>query len=106
MNALGGVWHEVSHVSECKINHVKDELSLKKATLYHPKGEKSHFAVLNEIRYGIPDEKTLERIWDSTAERREEEVERFLPGRDLVSVQFWPLQDQKDQSASRKSAES
>ena len=29
-------------------------------------------------------------------------LDRFLPGRDLVSMQFWPLQDQKDQSASRK----
>ena len=106
MNALGGVWHEVAHVSERKINHVcKDELSLKQARLYRPEGENSAFAVLNETRYGIPDQKTRERIWGSTAAKREE-VERFLPGRDLVSVQFWPLQDQKDQSASRKSVES
>ena len=98
MNALSGVWHEVSHVSERKKNRIckcfcKGELSLKQATLYRPEGANSVFAVLNETRYGIPDQKTRERIWGSTAERREE-VERFLPGCDLVSVQFWPPQDQ------------
>ena len=99
MNALGGKWHEVSHVSERKKNRIckrfcKGELSLKQAALYRPPGENSVFAVLNETRYGIPDQQTRERIWDSAAERREA-VERFLPGRDLVSVRFWPPQDQE-----------
>ena len=99
MNAFGGVWHEVLHVSEHKKNRVckyfcKGELSLNQATLYRPKGENSVFAVLNETRYGIPDPKTLERIWGSNAEMQEKEVDCFLPGRDLVSVQFWPPQDQ------------
>ena len=100
MNALGGKWHEISHVSERKKNCLckcfgKGKLSLKQATLYRPpdeNDENSVFAVLNETRYGIPDTETRERIWPSTAARREE-VERFLPGRDLVSVQFWPPQD-------------
>ena len=97
MNALGGIWHEVSHVSERKKNRIckyfcKGEMSFKQATLYRPPGENSVFAVLNETRYGIPDSETRERIWPSTFERREE-VERYLPGRDLFSVQFWPPQD-------------
>ena len=79
MNAFSGVWHEVSHVSECKINRVcKGELSLKRAILYRPEGEKSVFAVLNETRYGIPDQKTRQRIWGSNAATRDE-VDRFLP---------------------------
>ena len=97
MNALGGKWHEISHVSERKKNCIckcfgKGKLSLKQATLYHPEGANSVFAVLNETRYGIPDQETLKRIWDSTTVSREE-VERYLPGRDLFSVQFWPPQD-------------
>ena len=105
MNAFGGKWHEISHVSEHKINcarkcFYKGELSLSQATLYRPPGAKSHFAVLNGTRHGIPDPKTLQRIWDSDAKIQEKEVDCFLPGRDLVSEQFWPPQDRCKESGS------
>ena len=113
MNAFSGKWHEILHVSECKMNRIckryeQDILKIEDARLYRPEGEKSAFAVLKGTRYGIPDEDTQEEIWGKTepAPSTRARLDRFLPGRDLVSVQFWPLQDQTDQSSSGKSVES
>ena len=98
MNAFSGEWHKVLHVSEKRMNRIgkkADKLKLKEANLYRPEGEKTVHAVLKGVRYGIPDPQTLQRIWGPNPEIRNEEVNCFLPGRDLVSVRFWPPQDQE-----------
>ena len=97
MNAFSGEWHKVLHVSEKRINRIgkkADKLKLKEADLYRPEGQNTVHAVLKGVRYGIPDPQTLQRIWGPNPEIRDEETNCFLPGCDLVSVQFWPPQDQ------------
>ena len=101
VSALGGIWHEVTHVSD-KFARVlfalfgKGELNLRDATLHRAKGENSVFAVLLDTRYGIPNPETLEAIWGPNAMRPETdiaELDKRRPGRDLVSVQYWPDRD-------------
>ncbi len=102
INAIGGVWHEIINVPECIIKDFlftfnKKFLDLKKAELYKVKDGRSYFAVLKDIRYGIPDLATKDRIWPSTAhkEMTEEQLDDIsIPGRDLRSVNYWPKQDQ------------
>ena len=97
MNAFSGEWHKVLHVSEKRMNSIgkkADKLKLKEADLYQPEGQKTVHAVLKGVRYGIPDPQTLQRIWGLDPEIRNEEVNCFLPGRDLVSVWCWPPKDQ------------
>ena len=100
MNAFSGEWHKIFHVSEKKMNRIgkkADKLKLEEADLYRQKGEKTVYAVLKGVRYGIPDPQTLQRIWKprpKICEVPREVINCFLPGRDLVSVRCWPPQDQ------------
>ncbi len=101
VNALGGTWHEITHVSERTARHLSQRLgrkglSLKDATLYQVTGEKSVFAVILNTRYGIPDPDTLKRIWGENVSPNivdAAELDQRLPGHDLVSVQYWPQND-------------
>jgi len=121
LNALGGKWYEIFHVSDYMARHLeyltrhicffkpKERLSLKgkKAKLYRireekelinggkRKKEKTIFAVLEDVRYGIPDQETLHHIWDNEKPQDIEacELDKYIPGNDLVSVYLWPYQN-------------
>jgi hypothetical protein len=100
LNALGGLWHEITHVSE-RFTRLfgRERLSLQAARLYRVKGESSVFAVILNTRYGIPNPETLESIWGvSPVDPRVNivepaELDQWLPGRDLVSIHYWPEKD-------------
>jgi len=101
INALGVVWHEITHVSEPFARFLlrlagRGDFDLRNASLYGVRGEASKFAVLFETRYGIPDPGTLWRIWGKKASWTFVDVaslDNWRPGRDLVSVQYWPERD-------------
>ena len=103
LNAFGGVWHEITHVSESVALQLfnllgKGELNLKDAELYGVNGEASIFAVLLGTRYGIPNMPTLRRVWGESPKVTYIDVaqlDRLRPGRDLVSVQYWPEKDRQ-----------
>ena len=102
MNAFSGEWHKVMHISERRMNYISrkaDILKLSDAKLYRlkDKSENTIYAVLDGVRYGIPDQDTLEEIGGFGKESRVpvKEIDCFRPGRDLVSVQFWLVQDRK-----------
>lgn len=103
LSAFGGIWHEISHVSERMINHLciffrKKDLCLKNAELIQVEGEKSVFAVLLGSRFGIPDPETLECIWGIRAKRKYVDLnylDKIKPGRDLVSMHYWLERDKK-----------
>lgn len=105
INALGGVWHEIFHVSERMIKHIKrhfgkgkGSISLKDATLYQIDGQKSYYTILLNTRYGIPDLETVHRIWGNNAKSKGitiGELDSYIPGYDLVSIQYWPEKDRK-----------
>ena len=109
MNAFSGEWHKILHVSEPKMSRISKcfkgaAIKLEKAVLYQAENQNTVFAVPKgtDTRYGIPDSRTQERIWKPRHKPYEvplEVIDRFLPGRDLVSERFWPPQDQ---SASHK----
>lgn len=101
VNALGGVWHEITHVSERFAGHLTrlfghEKLSILDATLYQVLGENSVFAVIFNTRYGIPNPETLCRIWggfDRVNPVNLAELDQWRPDRDLVSIQYWPKVD-------------
>ena len=99
VSAMGATWHDIHHVSERLIRHYfrcfgKGQLSLKDATLYQVKGEKTVYVVLLGTRYGIPDQPTLHRLWGNTPRvnyvDNPSAMDEYLPGRDLASRQYWP----------------
>lgn len=100
--ALGGIWHQVQNVSERFLSHLyhcfgkkKTILSLKEAKLYRLSNEESVFAVMLDVRYGVPSD-TLNFIWgDPPAVNTASisDVDKWLPGGDLVSTQYWPQKD-------------
>ncbi len=102
VDALGGIWHEIIHISNRTLGHLPwlidrggpRGLDVGKADLYRCP-ERTVFAVLNSTRYGIPDEETLRRIWPKKAPCHLDEtgLDKFNPGRDLVSVNYWPIND-------------
>lgn len=104
LNALGGVWHEISHLSETTMKRLFDRLgrgrlNLRKAEVYRAEDQNSVCAVLLGTRYGVPNEETLEKIWGPDAKSKVQivtmdELDKWSPGRDLVSVRFWPYTDQ------------
>lgn len=101
LNAFGGIWYEVYHVSERTVRHLhgrrKGQLNLNSADLYKVKGGNTIFAVLSGIRYGVPDFETRKRIWGSKPETEAEidELDKWNPGRDLVSIHYWPERDRR-----------
>lgn len=104
VNAFGGKSYEIFHVSESMIEHFYrffhgNKISLKDATLYIPGNERSVYAVLLGTRYGIPDPPTRERIWGDKLPNgiSSSELDKELPGRDLVRVEYWPKGDQGGQ---------
>jgi len=100
LDAFGGVWHEISHVSERMTMLLsrffgKGQLCLVQADLYQVTGGETTFAVLLGTRYGIPDRETRESIWK---DRRPvpvgvSDLDKWRPGRDLVSIHYWPEKD-------------
>lgn len=54
--------------------------------------EKSVFAVLLDVRYGVPDRKTVAAIWGDQPTIHSvgtAELDKWLPGGDLVSIDYW-----------------
>jgi hypothetical protein len=102
LNALGGKWHEITHVSERMLRNLyrvfgKGKLSLREASVYEARGERSEFAIVLNTRYGIPDLETRRKIWGEKAKVTIEvaDLDRYKPGRDLVSYQYWPEMDRQ-----------
>lgn len=104
LNALGGKWHEITHVSERMLRHLccvfgKKKLSLREAKVYEVCGEQSEFAIVLNLntRYGIPDPETRREIWGEIAKVpiKAADLDRYKPGRDLVSSQYWPEIDRR-----------
>jgi hypothetical protein len=98
LNAFGGIWHEISHVSDGMKRHLvrllgKGVLSVKNASLCQVRGEDTVFAVLCGTRYAVHDMETLKRIWGNSPKINNvgvSEVDKCRPGKDLVSVENWP----------------
>jgi hypothetical protein len=100
VNAFGGVWHAIVHVSDGAASLLSrlrtDELNIDEAELYKVDGEASVFAVVLGTRYGIPDMPTLTQIWGAKVPIKVSagQLDRLArPGRDLMSVQYWPEKD-------------
>lgn len=102
--AFGGIWHEIQNVSESLVKHLyrwfgKGELklSLTEAKLYKlSNNEKGVFAVLLGVRYGVPNPETLKSIWGDQPTIHTvdiSELDKWLPGVDLVSIRYWPEKD-------------
>ena len=112
INALGGTWHAIIHVSERVVGLLsrvfgRGRLSLKDAVLYRVPGEKSVFSVILNTRYGIPDPETLNRIWGENIHVKSVQVtdlDRRVPERDFVSVQYWPKNDRATRESQHLSA--
>jgi hypothetical protein len=102
LNAFGGIWHEILNVSEKLVKRLchwfgKGKSGLKDAKLYRvSNGEKSVFAVLLGVRYGVPGQETLEHIWGNQHTVHTvgiSELDKWFPGGDLVSIHYWPEDD-------------
>lgn len=101
-NVLGGVWHEIDHVSVSMLRHLhflfgRGKLDMRKAELRKIQNGESVFAVLAGTRYGIPDPATLNAIWPNGEyeEMSLRQLDKLRPGRDLVSIHYWPIRFQK-----------
>lgn len=102
--AFGGIWYEIQNVSESLAEHLyrlfgkgKPKLSLTEAKLFRlSNNRQTVFAVLLGVRYGVPDQETLNSIWGDQPVIHTvdiSELDKWLPGRDLVSVHYWPAKD-------------
>jgi hypothetical protein len=99
--AIGGIWHEIQNIPEGLVEHLhrwfgKGELSLTEAKLYKLSNEESVFAVLLDVRYGVPNLETRKSIWGDQPTIHTvdiSELDKWLPGSDLVSIHYWPEKD-------------